>query len=66
MWSRKMSGAGSPAAPVEDDVVDAHLQSELDIVLDMIGGQFHADGNPAGDLADPIGESGKIFNRGQV
>lgn len=53
-------GAGAPAATVEDDVVGAGLEGEIDILFDVLSGEFEPDRNAAGDRSHMIPESGEI------
>ena len=64
MLSRNKSGAApvASAATVENDVVDADFQRGVDIVLDVLRRQLHADRNSAAALAHLVGEVPEVVD----
>ena len=52
----KTSGPGRTAAAVEDHVVHAGLQPEVEVALDVLGGQLEPDRNPVCAFTDLIGQ----------
>ena len=58
--------ARAAAAAIKDDVVGARLKREVDIILNMVGRQFEADGDAAGALTDFIGNILEISRRDEV
>lgn len=42
----RRGGPGSIAVTVEDDIIDAYLESEVDILFDMLSGKLKPTGMP--------------------
>ena len=57
---------GSATTPVQDDVVGPGLQSENDIVFDVIGRQLEADRDAARAFPDFVREFAEIVRRVRV
>ena len=66
--SRKISGAApcAAAATIQDDVIHPHLQRGINILLNMLRGQFVADRNTAGPLTHLTGEIADLLQSGPV
>ncbi len=57
---RRRARTAAPA--VEDDVVDADLERGVDVVLDVLRRQLHADRDPAAALAHLVGEAAEVVD----
>ena len=47
---------GTATSPIENDVVDAHLERSIDVLLDVLGRQLKAHRDPTGLLTHLVGE----------
>lgn len=58
--------AGTSATSVQNDVIGAGIQRELNIPLDVIGAEFETYRNSAGDFPNMAGEALEILDRAQI
>ena len=59
-------GPGSSAASIENDVIRAGLESEVDVVLDVLCRYFEAYGDTACGVTDLPGRFTKIRDRAEI
>ena len=52
--------AGPAPATIENDVIDAGVESEAHVGFDVVGAEFHADRNAPGDLTHAIAETAEV------
>ena len=59
-------GTGRAAASIQDDVIGADIEREIEIVLDVLSRQLEAYGNAAGRLADLFGNALEVFDARKI